>query len=379
MTVLCEADVAIIGGGIMGVSIAYQLAKVKKKVVVIEKSLVGSEASGRCGGGVRQQARHPYETPLAISSGEMWLGLNKELGVDTEYRKGGNIWLALTEEEHAAQKNLAPIQQRMGLPIEMVDRLEIRRLASFLRGEAILGGSYSPNCGHANPILTTRGFASAAVRLGVRIFEHTEVLDIKTSGDEVRSVCAVRGDVRAPVVVITAGAWTPHLGKKIGLNIPIRPSRDQLMVTEPIQPLCSQFILSSRVYFRQAVNGGVHIGTVNLPHTTFDQTTDPADLSDAAKAMTELVPSLRTLKVLRSWAGTSEKTPDDIPILGYVEKPAGVLIAAGFSGHGFALGPVIGRLMCELIVSGKTSLPISGFGLARFKDNPEGTPIPHWS
>ena len=379
MTKLATADVAVIGGGIVGASISYRLARAGKKVVLLERSHIGSEASGRNGGGVRQQGRHPYETPLAILSGEMWLTLDKELNVETEYRRGGNLWLALSNEELEAQKKLVSVQRKMGLPVEMVDLSEIRKLSPTLVGDSIVGGSYSPNCGNANPILTTRGFASAGVREGVKIFEKTEVTDIQVSGGEIQGVSTTRGKVSTPILVNAAGAWAPHVGKMVGLEIPIRPSRDQLMVTEPIEPVCRQFVISSRVYFRQSLHGGIHIGTVNLPHATFDQTTDPRDLSNIARAVTDLAPSLRRLKVVRSWAGTSEKTPDDIPILGAVKEPHGFIMAAGFSGHGFALGPVIGHLICELIATGKPSLDISGFGLSRFDNNPEGTPVPHWS
>jgi sarcosine oxidase subunit beta len=184
--------------------------------------------------------------------------------------------------------------------------------------------------------------------------------------------------VKSSIVVVAAGAWTPMIGKMVGLEIPIHPSRDQLMVTEPIDGFLKQFIISSEVYFRQALNGGIHIGTVDLPHLTFDQTTNPKDLSNAAAAAIRLIPPLQTLKVVRSWAGTTEKTPDDIPILGFVEEPTGIVIAAGFSGHGFALGPATGKLISELIVNGKPSLSIEEFKLSRFNNNPEGNPAPHW-
>jgi glycine/D-amino acid oxidase-like deaminating enzyme len=378
MTLLCKVDVAVIGGGIMGGAIAYQLAKAKKTVALLERNFIGSEASGRNGGGVRLQGRHPFEIPVALLSVELWKKLAQELKTETEYRQGGNIWVALNADELEHMQSLAPAQQNMGVAVELLDSVDIRKLNPYLSGDCIIGGCYSPNCGNANPILTTRGYAAAAAGAGAQIFENTNVLQINVSKGEVRGIVTSRGEVQSSIVVVAAGAWTPMIAKMVGLEIPIRPTRDQLMVTEPINAFFKQFIISSRVYFRQAANGGVHIGTVDLPHQTFDQNTDPKDLSHAAVAATQMMPLLQNVKVVRSWAGTTEKTPDDIPILGFVEQPAGLLIAAGFSGHGFALGPAIGQLISELILNGKPSISIEKFHLARFKDTPGGSPAPHW-
>jgi sarcosine oxidase subunit beta len=378
MTTLCKVDAAVIGGGIMGGAIAYQLAKAQKRVALLERNFIGSEASGRNGGGVRIQGRHPFEIPLALLSVELWKTLAQELKTETEYRQGGNIWLALNADEFEHMKFLAPAQKDLGVSLEILDPVEIGKLNPYIAAENIFGGCYSPNCGNANPILTTRGYANAAARAGALIFEKTNVLGICVSKGEVRGVSTSRGEVQSSIVVLTAGAWTPMLAEMVGLEVPIHPARDQLMVTEPLPAFLKEFIISSRVYFRQAVSGGVHIGTVDLPHRAFDQTTDPRDLSNAAVAVNQLLPSLQSVKVVRSWAGTTEKTPDDIPILGFVGEPTGLLIAAGFSGHGFALGPAIGKLISELIVGGKPSISVEKFHLSRFRDNPQGTPAPHW-
>ena len=379
MTVLYEADVAVVGGGIIGCATAYHLAKAGRRVAVAEKSEVGAEASGRNGGGTRQQARHPAETPVAIFSASLWQDLDRELGTETEYRRGGNLWLAFTEAEHAAQYRLAPGQRAMGLDVRLLGREEIGQIFPFLDTGGIAGGSYSPTCGNANPILTTRGYGRAAARLGAEIFEHTEVLGVKQSGGAVFALLTSRGEIRAPIILNAAGAWAPEIARMAGLELPIRPSRDQVMVTEALGPICRPFVISDRVYFRQAAHGGFHIGTVNLPHSTFAQTTEPVDLSNAARAFVELIPSLRHVKVVRSWGGTSEKTPDDIPILGFAGEPEGFAIAAGFSGHGFALGPAVGQLMGELLLGQPSTLPLADFNLSRFRGNPEGTPVPHWS
>lgn len=368
MSLLKKADVAIIGGGIIGTSIALRLAQAGKRVVVLEKSTVAAEASGRCGGGVRQQGRHPVEIPIAILSVEMWQGLDRELGVDTEYRMGGNLWLAYSQEEMNKLESDALMQNAAGLPVEILDPGAIHRIAPILTGSVSVGGSYCSRDGHANPILTTRGFASAAARAGAEIFEHTEVTGITVVGDEVRGVMTERGEVIAPVVVNAAGPWAPVIGKMTGLQLPIDPSLDQIMVTEPLSPVCQPFVICDhRFYFRQATSGGIHIGTVVDPaRVSWEKRTYPEDLSDMARAMVELVPALRPVKIVRSWAGTSEKTVDDLPIMGAAGNLEGMFISAGFSGHGFALGPAIGQLMSQLIRGLKPTISLEPFQLERF-------------
>lgn len=368
MSTLMKADVAIIGGGIIGTSIALRLAQAGKRVVVLEKNTVAAEASGRCGGGVRQQGRHPAEILVAMLSVEMWKGLNEELGVDTEYRMSGNLWLAYQSEELEKFENDALIQNAAGLPVEILDPSEIRKIAPILSGPVFLGGSYCKRDGHANPILTTRGFAKAAARAGVEIYEHTEVTGIKVAGGEVRIVETNRGEVWSPVAVNAAGAWAPFIGNMTGLKLPIDPSLDQIMVTEPLSPVCRPFVIcDQQFYFRQAVSGGIHIGTVVHPaRVSWEQRTDPNELSNLARATIELVPGLKPVKIVRSWAGTSEKTIDDLPIMGAAPNPSGMFIAAGFSGHGFALGPAVGQLMSQVIRGLKPTVSLEQFRLERF-------------
>jgi sarcosine oxidase subunit beta len=370
MSTLAKADVAIIGGGIIGTSIALRLAQAGKRVVVLEKSTIAAEASGRCGGGVRQQGRHPAEIPIAILSVEMWQELDEELEVDTEYRMSGNLWLAYCPDELKKLESDALIQIAAGLPIEILEPEAIRRFAPILTGPVFVGGSYCRRDGHANPLLTTRGFAGAAARAGVEIYEHTEVIDISVSGGEVRAVMTKRGEVRSPVVVNAAGPWAPAIGKMTGLELPIDPSLDQIMVTEPLSPICQPFVICDhRFYFRQATSGGIHIGTIVDPaRVSWDKRTDPNDLSSLARAIVELAPAMGSVKILRSWAGTSEKTIDDLPIMGAADNPAGMFIAAGFSGHGFALGPAVGRLMSQLIRGLKPAVPLEPFKLQRFEN-----------
>jgi sarcosine oxidase subunit beta len=188
-----KADVLIIGGGIMGGSLAYNLAKEKKKVIVVEKSHVGAEASGRNAGGVRCQGRAPSELPLALKSIEIWLGLSQELSFDVEYKRVGNVSVGTTPEQMAFLEARVKREQEMGLGVRMITPEEVFKLAPSLARKDILGGTYCPTDGTANPIRTSFAFARAARALGAKIYTHAEVTGIELAGDEIRAVETTRG------------------------------------------------------------------------------------------------------------------------------------------------------------------------------------------
>ncbi len=365
------AEVAIIGGGIIGCAAAYYLTRRGVKVVLLEKSVIGGEASGRNGGGVRGQCRDRRERPLAMASIRLWESLEKELGFDVEYVQGGNIRMATNEDRMAALRREGEEELEDGLAVEMWDRDELCRRAPYL-SDVFIGAKYCPTDGTANPILASRAFGWAAKRAGVTVLTQTEAVGIGVQAGQVTSITARGKDgevlIEAPRLIHAAGPWTPQLSRTLGIHVPIAPARSVVAVTQRIPPLFKEFVSSHdlSVYGRQAREGHVHIGGVGTPGQTFDQTMPAAAVWHLARGAAQMIPALRKVNFLRTWAGTLEMTPDKVPIIGPVDGIKGYIIASGFSGHGFCLGPIAGKLLSEMIVDGEPSLPLHEFHLSRF-------------
>jgi sarcosine oxidase subunit beta len=366
-------EVVIVGGGIVGCAAAYYLARRGKSVVLLERSVIGGEASGRNGGGVRAQCRDRRERPLAMASIKLWMDLEKELGFDVEYVQGGNIRMATTEERMAALRREGEEELADGLLVEMWDRDELRRRAPYL-SDVFIGAKYCPADGTANPILASCAFGWAAKRAGVMLLTRTEAVSIGTQGGQVASVTGRDRDgdllIEAPWVIHAGGPWTPSLSCTLGIQVPIEPARSVIAITHRMPFLFKAFISSHDLgaYCRQAREGHVHIGGVGAPGKTFDQTMPAATVALLARGAAQIVPALRGASILRTWAGTLENTPDKVPIIDAVDRIKGYILASGFSGHGFCLGPIAGKLLSELIVDGEPSLPLHEFRLSRFAE-----------
>ena len=369
-----EADVVIVGGGIVGCASAYYLARRGVSVALLERSTIGSEASGRNAGGVRAQCRDRRERLHAMASIKLWETLEEELGFDVEYTQGGNIRLAANEERMAALTQEAEEELADGLYVELWDRDELRRRAPYL-SDVFIGAKYCPTDGVANPILASRAFGWAARRAGATIRQHTEAVEIRLEGSRVTAVHA-RGPegefvIETPWVIHAGGPWSPHLSQTLGIELPIKPERHIVAVTEPLPPFFTEFISSHdlKMYARPARSGHVHFGLVGEHDFTFDKRT-PSWAMERLGYIGDLIPALRGVEILRTWAGTVARTPDGVPIVGPVEGIQGYILAAGFCGHGFCLGPIMGKLLSELVLDGEPSLPLHDFRPERFRDNP---------
>jgi len=369
------AEVVIIGGGIIGCAAAYYLARRGRKVVLLEKSLIGGEASGRNGGGVRSQCRDRRERALAVASIKLWVGLEKELGFDVEYVQGGNIRLATDEERMGALRREADEELADGLAVEMWDRDEVRRRAPYL-SDVFIGAKYCPTDGTANPLLAAWALGEAAKRSGATLLTRTEAVSLETCAEEITAVRArdKHGDlcIEAPWVIHAGGPWTPLLSHTLGLRVLIEPARTTIAVTQPIPFLFREFLSSHDlgVYARQARAGQVHIGGVGTVLGTFNQDVSADILERLARAAGRMVPALLGINLLRAWAGTLELTPDKVPIIDRIDGMRGYILASGFSGHGFCLGPIAGKLLSEMIVDGAPSLSLDEFRMARFAGSP---------
>ncbi len=251
----------------------------------------------------------------------------------------------------------------------------LRRRAPYL-SDVFIGAKYCPIDGTANPILASRAFGWAAKRAGVTLLTRTEAVAIGLQGGQVTSVTARDRDgeilIEAPQLIHAGGPWTPQLSRTLGIAVPIEPARSVVAITQRLPFLFKEFVSSHDLgaYCRQAREGHVHIGGVGASEKTFDQTMPMAPVALLARNAGRVVPALRGANILRTWAGTLENTPDKVPIIGPVEGIAGYILASGFSGHGFCLGPIAGKLLSELIVDGAPSLSLHEFRLSRFAASP---------
>ncbi len=365
-----RAEVVVIGGGVVGCAIAYNLAKLGlTDVVLVEKGYLACGSSGRCAGGIRQQWSTPENARMAMASVRLFEGLADELGYPTEYTQGGYLILAYTEDEVAQYRRNVAMQQGLGLDVRFLSPAEARDVVPCLNIDGVLAATYCPTDGKANPFLVTRGYALAAQRLGVEVNLRTTVTGIEVADGRVQAVVTDKGRIAARWVVNAAGGYAAAIGALAGLDVPVQPVRHEILVTEPVEPLFDPLIISFYygTYIVQAPHGGILMGQgdPDEPVSYSVRSGLPFARSITAK-MVRLIPCLKDVKVVRQWAGLYEMTPDAQPILGPVDGLDGYIQAVGFSGHGFMVAPITGQLIAEYIVKGETSLPIDELGLGRF-------------
>lgn len=367
-----QADVVIIGAGTTGLSAAYELAKAGVDVVLVERGFLAQEASGRNPGGIRQLGRDIDEVPIMVEAMRRWHALEEELGCSIELDVDGYLWVALNEQELEVQKKLVERDAAFGIEEYILDREGIQDLAPAI-SDFPCGALYCPTDMMANPFLVTRGYLDAAQRHGARFFFGTEVVDLRVEGGRIRGVVTDQGEIATETVINAAGPWSQKIAQMAGVDVPVVPCPNQFILSQPMPPILPPFILISGIAVcRQPARPGhnqVFIGNTNAPSgiTGYSKATDYGELVRTTTNILKIVPAFRGLNVIRTWVGLLAFTPDDNFIFGNVEQVDGLILACGFSGHGFALTPMIGQLLCELIVDGETSINMQPFHLDRFE------------
>ena len=362
-----KADVIIIGGGIVGCTTAYNLSQRGADVLLIEKNGIGSGATGRSGGGIRQSARVSNEIPLAMESVALFPGLSAELGIDIEYTQSGNFRLVEMPDHLRPMQVDVARQQSHGLDVRWLGVTDVLELAPGLRWQNIMGASYCPDDGHCDPFRMVSGFFRKAKEFGTKVLLNSEVQSIEQTDDGKAVVKTSTHSVQAEKVIIAAGFGSQELCQKIGLDLPLQNVRYESMVTEPLPPILSQMfgVASSDLFFRQTQNGGIHFGGGLLEEEDEEDTKTTRDnLNMAVAHISRLVKDLGKTNLLRTWGGLDPSTPDGMPILDYLNE--NVLLATGFCGHGLALGPIVGRYLAEWISSGQLPEALEPFKRNRF-------------
>ena len=414
-------DVAVIGGGIAGCASAFYLARRGLSVVLLEKGEIAGEQSGRNWGFVRQQGRDPLEIPLMIECNRMWRGLEAELEADIEWRLGGILYLASDDAKMAQYEAWLEHARPYQLDSRLVSGREAAELLPGM-ARAWPGGLHTPSDGHADPVKTTTAFAKAAARHGAEIRTACIVEAVETAGGAVTGLRTEAGEIKTKTVLVAAGAWTGPLLRTLGIALPQLRVRSTVLRTTPVPEKTGLGVWSPDFGFRQRRDGSFNIGGGNRvdhdieidtlrhfrafwptlramsrkpdlhlgrpflgdlgslfdgagalrrrmrAHRVLDPAPAPEKVRHCHNAFRDLFPEFRDIGIDISWAGVIEVTPDELPVFGETPGLEGLVVATGFSGHGFGIGPVSGRLMAELISEGKTSLDLSGFRFTRFSE-----------
>jgi sarcosine oxidase subunit beta len=319
---------------------------------------------------VRQSARNLKEMPLAMESIQIYGQLHEELGMDVEYVREGNLRLCTSEEELEAMHQAVENQKKVGLELEMLDRKQVLEINPHV-GEKIIGASFCPTDGHVNPFLVTYGFFLKAKSLGARFYTHEEAKEIRMKKGRVTGVVTDKNTFETDLVVDAAGVAGRKVANMVSLDLPMRPVFSEALITEAYPPLFKQMVGHAKglFYGRQTVHGsffwGGFVGTEQFIYREgkpLFHYIGPA----ISEMVIDFFPVLKDLNVIRMWSGLIAQMSDAIPVLGFTQEVPGFVFATGFSGHGFGLAPVIGRLISELIMDCKTSIPINDFCYGRF-------------
>ena len=368
------AEVLIIGAGIMGCSIAYHLAeRGVRDVVVLERDQIGRGATADAAGGIRLQFSTETNIRLSQISLEYWEQFEERFGVDINLRQQGYLFLLTSQDDVPVFQHNLELQQSLGVPVRWVSPEDIRELNPAVLVDDVIGGTFCPRDGWADTSTSTMGFAQAARRAGVRIFEESPVSGIVVEGGRVTGVQTGNATIATPLVICCAGPQTNAVSRLAGLDLPIHPYRRMSFITEPFDlipstvPMTIEFARS--LYFHPESHGFLFGMSNKDEPSSENKVVDDDWMVATVEALIERAPIFEQAEILRGWAGFYEVTPDDNPLVGPVPDLDGFLVAAGFSGHGFMQGPAIGRVVAEIVVDGAAStIDVSAFRPSRFRE-----------
>ena len=363
-------DVVVIGGGFHGTSSAFHLSRRGASVHVLEAEYVARHSSGVNAGGVRTSGRHIAEIPLSRASLELWHRLPELIGDNGSFVPSGQLKVAETPEELEKLKRRVADLKALGYTHEViVDAKQIREWIPALAPH-IVGGIWVHDDGHAIPYRVVTAFQRAAQNCGARFHERTPARRIEYRKGRWH-VFTDRGTFVAPWLVNAAGAWSSTFAEQVGEPVPLKADGLMLMITQRVPHFIDPVMGAAGrpLSFKQFDNGTVLIGGALRCPANVEERRGEVDflkLSSSAKTVTDLFPHLSGINVVRAWAGVEAFMPDDIPVISLSKRAPNLVHAFGFSAHGFELGPIGGQIVSELILDGRSTLPIEPFAVDRF-------------
>ncbi len=365
------ADILVVGAGLQGCSTALQLARRGRSVLVFEKDVAGCHASGVNAGGVRRLNRAVEEIPISMAALDCWHRMPALVGDDCGFTPSGQVKIAESGQEMELLEERARKVQALGYDHEeIVGQRELRRMVPAVSRHCV-GALVCRGDGFADPFRTARAFKGAAESAGARILEHTAVQSVKAVSSGF-AVNAGGREYRGEVLVNCAGAWGAKTAAMVGERVPLQPVALTMMVTARrprfIRPVVG--LAARKLSLKQMPNGTVVVGGAHRSFLDMHSERTEIDFSkmrESAQTATDIFPVLKTTPVVRCWAGIEGLTPDRLPIIG-PSRVSGAFHAFGFSAHGFQLSPVVGMIMADIIIKGRTGLPIGPFRIERFRN-----------
>lgn len=366
-----RASVVVIGGGVMGLSTAYHLARAGvADVVLLERGELGSGSTCRAAGGVRAQFSDAVNIELGARSLRAFETFADTFGQEIDLHQVGYLFLLSTPEHVAAFERNVALQNAMGVPSRMVDVAEAVALSPLVDPDGLLAAAYSPTDGHCTPESVVAGYAGAARRAGARLVRHCAVTGIESDGGSITGVVTDRGTIATDTVVCAAGAWSRSVGAMAGVDLPVEPLRRQILTTAPIPGLDPRtpFTIDFATSFYFHCEGpGLLLG-MSDPHETTGFKLSPSEdwLPGLAEAIGRRAPALADVGLGAGWAGLYEMTPDRNALVGEAEEVSRFLYATGFSGHGFLMGPAVGEVVRDLYLGRTPVVDVSSLTATRF-------------
>lgn len=385
-----KVNVIVIGGGVIGSSLCYQLSKRGKSVILFEKEDLCSGTSGACDAYITPHTKKPgFHLALCLESQKIYDQLEEELGEDLEYEKNRGGFQPCEDEiaYELVGKNAKDLLAG-GLEVKMMGIDEVRKYEPALSPK-LVGALHCPSAGQVNPFRVVFAYVKNAKRLGTQVMLHTEVLDIIRDGEKVAGVKTNKGDYYADTIVNATGSWGAQIAKMAGFNVPIRPRRGQIVVSEAVPPLIHstmqsgmymvikhrpELISDERIKrlgcgycIEQTKDGTILIGFTR-EFVDFDKRTTMEGIEAIIKEGCKYIPALERLHFIRTFAGFRPFVPDGLPLIGAVDGLQGFFMAAGHEGDGISLAPITGKLVAEIIDEGTSSFNIDAFSPNRFKE-----------
>jgi sarcosine oxidase subunit beta len=365
-----SADVVVIGAGIVGAATAYNLAKMGvKDVVLLEKGTICEGSTGRCGAGIRAQWGTEMNCKLGIASLDIFEQLDEELGMPVGLNQGGYLLVAYSDKELGNLKTSMKLQNSLGIKSREVSLGEAREICPALDASDAVGFTYHARDGHADPFLTTFAFVEAAKRLGVALYKKTECTGIRVEGGAARGVITTRGSIDAGVIINCAGPYAQIVAKMAGVDLPNWGELHEIMITEPVERgVCPPMLMSfsGNYYIQQRPHGSIICGMSPGGHPEdFNLGATWRFITEMSKKLASLLPATKGIRVVRQWSGLYDMTPDGSPIIGETDVK-NFYHSTGYSGHGFMLGPIAGKILAQSITGSEPDIDFSMLDYRRF-------------
>ena len=367
-----NADIVIIGGGIIGFSVAFHLAKMKLgRIVLVEKEpMIGSGSTSQAAGGIRAQFAQRINVEMSIISQNFFKNFFQETGSEAIYDQVGYLFLLQNDSDIAVFTESYQMQRELGLPVQFLEPRDILKIAPHVNVDDIKLGTFCKEDGIADPWEFLIGFEKAARRLGVEIELEAEVTGIDTIAGEITAVQTKRGKIKTPLVVNCAGAYSRKIGEMVGGKIEIDPYKRQIVTTgvlDFVKPTFPMIVDVASGLYSHNESKGLLLGWADKNRKpSFDISVDPEYTDAILEKALHRIPQLETAEIANQWAGLYESTPDHLAIIGWEPEVKGMFHCCGFSGHGVMHAPAAGQITAELISGKGSSIEISSLSPERF-------------